>query len=306
MEICMNRCFLFLLITLGSLTWPSAAASEINTRERLNSPPQAVVSRDLYPGENARQVRAVHIEIRRILSRAGLARQTIDGLQRNGFPYGAVRRAVRRAAMDQGQGQANALRRANEVAQRVTRLGQSAPGSADLLSPRGDPLAEGRGGSWRDQQIREKLEQAGLSGTVIRALQRDGFPPEAIEEQIREWLLDTGYEEHSAEMVSRNLTNQIRAIRQGGRHPRESTRLAKDEEQERSPSAGAIRELLERVGMSSRQIRRLEQRDFPHDQVRIMVEEALEGRGYAPSRAHRRATEIAAQVQRWRGIRSEP
>ncbi len=67
-----------------------------------------------------------------------------------------------------------------------------------------------------------------------------------------------------------------------------------------STALNAIRESLREVGLSSRQIERLERRNFPYDQVRILVQDKLEDLGYSPSRAERIGREVALQAGRWR------
>lgn len=237
------------------------------------------------------------LEAARALRLAGLSRETIAALQRQGFPYRRVRQAVEEAAIEQGFGRQNARRRAREIAQRVERMRAGA-----LADER--PF-EGSSDAWRVQRVREMLLQAGLPKSAVMALARNGFPPREVREQIHEALLIAGYDEASAERRAATLASRIRRIRQENR----AAPLRQEDQQTAvSTALNAIRESLREVGLSSRQIERLERRNFPYDQARILVQDKLEDLGYSPSRAERIGREVALQAGRWReyGERATP
>jgi len=283
----------FSMLSIGALVHSGARASEWD--QAVDPYPQPGFRNSYRPlqTEPAPAVSPADPQIREILRRVGLSSDRIERLQKDQFDYGRVQESVEDALVNEGQGRENARRRAADIAQQVHRLRSSAESSQRFVARPTDPGVSNNG--WRNQELREKLEQAGLPDSVISALERDQFPPSRVEQKVRDSLLDRGYPADSAELRARNLSNQIRTIQQdAGRAPSYQQQSGSGQSFDRDGNG----ERLRQAGLSPRQIERLERRGYPADQVRILVEDRLEEEGFPAAEAERQAQQLAAQFQR--------
>jgi hypothetical protein len=180
------------------------------------------------------------------------------------------------------------------------------------------------------QQIRQTLQQAGLEQQDIRWLERQNFAYRQVEQEVRAALSDRGYGRQQAQERAQELAMLIDQIkeRQFAQPVWRDRQMWRDDdpqtwrgetvqpwrgqpwrEQEqrtwREPQYGQldqaatqqIRRTLQQAGVGQRDIRWLEQRDFPSWQVELEVREALAQRGYSQQLARQRAQSLAAQIE---------